>query len=294
MGEFVTTVLSLPTVVFTVPLLLSLIYWLFVVIGAVDLDALDGAEGALEGSLDGAADGALDGHLGGMDVLDGLEADGFAGMDGLDGTLDGAGGAALDGLDGDAGLDLDASIASPLALVLSSLKLTSVPLTVSLSFITLFSWLASFLMTVHLAPLLPLPEIASGAAIALGAFFTGTMGASAAVRPLGGLFHTERGRGNRSFIGTVVTITTGKVTDRFGQAEVTDRGHHNIVQVRDRTEQGLSKGDRALLIQWDRAADAFVVEKLDVGAAHGDVQAARAAAIDRVKARVAARRKAPQ
>ncbi len=297
MGEFVATVLSLPTVIFTVPLLLSLIYWLFVVIGAVGLDALDGAEGALEGGLDGVADGALDG----VDALGVFDADGVPSLGAVDGSLagldeaiGGAGGAALDGLDADVDLDLEASSPGTLALVLSSLKLTSVPLTVSLSFITLFSWLASFLMMVHVAPLLPLPEIASGAAIALGAFFTGTIGASVAVRPLGGLFHTERGRGNRSFIGTVVTITTGKVTDRFGQAEVTDHGHHNIVQVRDHTEQSLRKGDRALLIQWDRHSNAFVVEKLDVSAAHGDLQAARAAAIDRVRARVAARPKSSQ
>ncbi|MCO4771926.1 MAG: glycine zipper family protein [Deltaproteobacteria bacterium] len=302
MGDFVSTVLSLPTVIFTVPLLLSLIYWVFVVIGAVDLDALDaldGADGALEGGLDGAADGALDGALDGLDGLDGLDAldgNGFPGLDALDGALDGidgafegAGDAALDGLDADA--DVDGHGPGLLAVMLSTLKLTTVPLTVSLSFIVLFSWLASFLMTVHVAPLLPVPELLSGAAIALSAFTAGTLGASVAVRPLGGLFHTERGRGNRSFIGVVVTITTGKVTKTFGQAEVTEAGHHNIVQVRDRSEQGLSKGDRALLVQWDREGEAFVVEKLDVKAAEGDVQAARLAAIDRVRARVAARRK---
>ena len=287
MGDFVTTVLSLPTVLFTVPLLLSVLYWLFVVIGAVDLDALDALDGA-DGILDGAGEGALDG------ALDGLDADGFPGLDAIDGALDGldagagSADAALDGLD--PGIDADHPSPGLLATMLSALKLTSVPLTVSLSFVTLFGWLVSFLLTVHVAPLLPVPELLAGFGIATTAFVTGTVGASLAVRPLSGLFHTERGRGNRSFIGSIVTINTGKVTDRFGQAEVTERDHHLIVQVRDSSEQGLTKGDRALLVRWDGDGEAFIVEKLDVAAAKGDVQEARREAIDRVRARVAARR----
>lgn len=289
MAEFIATVLSLPTVLFTVPLLLSVIYWLFVVVGAVDLDALDALDGA-EGVLDGSGDGALD-------VLDGLDADGFPGLDGLDGALDGLDGAldrsgdpALDGFS-DVKANLHSQSPGLLPVMLSTLKLTTVPLTVSLSFIVLFSWLASFLLTVHVTPLLPLPGLLSGLAIAGAALVTGTLGASVAVRPLGGVFHTERGRGNRSFIGSVVTVTTGKVTDRFGQAELTQRDHHLIVQIRDRTEQSLSKGDQVLLVRWDSASDVFIVEKLDVAAAAGDVQAARRDAIDRLRARVSSQQK---
>jgi hypothetical protein len=287
-GDFVTTVSSLPTVLFTVPLLLSVLYWLFVVIGAVDLDALDALEGA-DGVLDGAGEGALDGALDGLDLEHGLP-----GLDALDGALDGldagsaAGDGLLDGLDPDAGVDAHGP--GLLAMMLSTLKLTTVPLTVSLSFLVLFAWLTSFLLTVHVAPALPVPELVSGLGIVAASFVAGTLSASVAVRPLGGMFHTERGRGNRSFIGSIVTVTTGKVTDRFGQAEVTERDHHLIVQVRDGAEQGLAKGDRALLVAWDREAEAFVVEKLDVAAAEGDVQEARREAIERVRARVAQRR----
>ncbi len=311
MGDFVTTVLSLPTVIFTVPLGLSLFYWLFVVIGAIDIDALDGLDGGVDGALDGvdgaldgAADGALDGALDGLDALDG--ADGVLdALDGVDGALDGQsfGLDALDGvLDGLDALDavepslegdVDPSPSSSpglVALLLSSLKLTTVPMTVSLSFITLFAWLTSFLMTVHVAPILQVPELLAGGAIAAAAFVTGTLGASLAVRPLGGLFHTERGRGNRSFIGSIVTITTGTVDEGFGQAEVAERGHNLIVQVRDRGEQGLRKGDRALLVRWSTSSDAFIVEKMDVAAADGDVQQARHEAIERIRARVEARK----
>lgn len=271
MGDFVTTALSLPTVLFTVPLLLSVLYWLFVVMGAVDLDALDALDGA-DGLLDGAGEGGLDGLDAAFDSFD-------AGMEPVD---------ALDGLDPDGANDGHSPGA--LAALLSTLKLTTVPLTVSLSFVTLFAWLTSFLLTVHVAPLIPLPVLLSSVAIAGLAVVAGALGASLSVRPLGGLFHTERGRGNRSFIGSVVIINTGKVTDRFGQAELTERDHHLIVQVRDPADQNLTKDDRALLIRWDKAGEAFMVEKLDVAAADGDIQAARQDAIDRIRARVAHRK----
>jgi len=312
MGDFVTTVLSLPTVIFTVPLGLSLFYWLFVVIGAIDIDALDGLDGGVDGALDGvdgaldgAADGAFDGAFDGLDALDGAEG-ALDALDGVDGALDGqsfgldALDGVLDGLDAldavepslEGDVDAPSSSGSPslVALLLSSLKLTTVPMTVSLSFITLFAWLTSFLMTVHVAPLLQVPDLLAGGAIAAAAFVTGTLGASVAVRPLGGLFHTERGRGNRSFIGSIVTITTGTVDEGFGQAEVTERGHNLIVQVRDRGEQELRKGDRALLVRWSASSDAFIVEKVDLAAADGDVQQARHEAIERIRARVEARK----
>ncbi len=272
MGEFLAILLSMPTVIFTVPLGLSVLYWLFVVVGAVDLEMLDGVlDGPLDGALDGAADGALDGALDGA-------ADGA-----LDGAADGA-------LDADVDVDIDASGASMLATLLSALKLTKVPLTVSLSFIVLFSWLASFLATVHVAPLIPLPAAVLGVGITLASLFAGTLAASVAVRPLGSMFHTERGRGNRHFIGHVVTISTGSVTERHGQADLTERDHNLIVQVRDRGGQGMKKGDKALLIQWDAEEDAFIAEKMDLAAAAGDEAAARIEAIDRVKARARARR----
>ena len=315
MGDFATTVLNLPTVLFTAPLGLAILYWLFVVIGAVDLDVLDGADGALDGAADGALDGAadgIDGLLDGADGIDGLDGalDALDAADGLDGALDALDGAegALDGLDGldgaldglgesvhtgDPDLDLDGDhVSGPSFFVtlLSVLGLTKVPLTVSLSFILLFGWLTSFLASVHVAPLLPLPSLLVDTSVFLAAFVAGTVGASVAVRPLSGVFHTERGRGNRSFIGSVVTVTTGSVDRTFGQADLAADGHHLLVQVRDVTEQGLSRGDRALLVQWDKDISAFVVERLDPAVSNEET--ARRAAIDRARRRLLAERKA--
>ena len=92
MTEFLTAITAFPTLLFTIPVGLSVLYWLFVVIGAIDIDILnfDGVEGVFEGGLDGALDGVLDG---GFDAaLDGALDAGLDGaLDaGLDGVADGA------------------------------------------------------------------------------------------------------------------------------------------------------------------------------------------------------------
>ena len=68
MMELLQSLLSFPVVLFTVPLGISVVYWMFVIVGAVDVDAfgLDGAaeglvEGATEGAVEGAAEGAMEG-----------------------------------------------------------------------------------------------------------------------------------------------------------------------------------------------------------------------------------------
>ncbi|MEL7370031.1 MAG: glycine zipper family protein, partial [Myxococcota bacterium] len=68
MALFLQQIMAMPTVVFTALLGIVIVYWLFVVIGALDVDMidvgadLDGiAEGAAEGAMEGAAEGAMEG-----------------------------------------------------------------------------------------------------------------------------------------------------------------------------------------------------------------------------------------
>src|SRR5690606_24690602 len=72
MHEFLATAFSPPTVVFTVLLGLALVYWLFVMIGALDLElfdpggALEAADGAAEGAAEATAEAASEGGIGGL------------------------------------------------------------------------------------------------------------------------------------------------------------------------------------------------------------------------------------
>lgn len=101
--------LSFPAVIFTVLLGVVLVYWLLVIAGAAQVDALG------EGHLDGAIDGALDGHV--------------------DGAIEHAGHGHGHGHGGEGAL----------AGMLEALRLRSAPATVVLSCVTLFSWLIAML-----------------------------------------------------------------------------------------------------------------------------------------------------
>ncbi|MEO1370824.1 MAG: hypothetical protein AAFX50_26885, partial [Acidobacteriota bacterium] len=65
MAEFFDIIFSLPTAIFTWPLMLVALYWTVALAGLFDLEWLDGADaaidGAVEGTIDGAAESAVDG-----------------------------------------------------------------------------------------------------------------------------------------------------------------------------------------------------------------------------------------
>ncbi|MCP4871239.1 MAG: YqiJ family protein [Proteobacteria bacterium] len=246
MTEFLQAIVAFPTILFTIPVGLSVLYWFFVVLGAVDIDLIhiDGLEGAAE-----ALDGAMD-----------------AGAEAIDGALD-AGAEAAEAID--SGLDVAEgaahSVTGPLKALLgmmNALNLTSVPLTVSFSFMALFGWALSYAGMAYAAPALSLSPVVLASLVAVSAFVVGTGITSVVVKPLAPLFKTDLARDNCSLIGLTAEITTGRVDGGFGQAEVSDSGDHMLIQVRCDHASGLSKGDHALIIGFDRKREAFVVERL--------------------------------
>lgn len=71
MQQFLSTILSFPTVPLTVAMGVVLLYWLFVILGVASHDALDGATGGLKAAGD-AATGAVKAAGGEADVDGGL------------------------------------------------------------------------------------------------------------------------------------------------------------------------------------------------------------------------------
>jgi hypothetical protein len=251
MTAFLESLLALPTVLFTGALGLALLYWSLVFLGALDIDFLDvdvdvDVDGLTDGALDGAVEGALDGGADSADALDGG----------------------------------DSASVGALARLLGALRVRDVPVTVSLSFMTLFAWVLSWLLVRLAGPLAPaaVPAVAVGAVFALIAVAIAVPAGRLAVRPLSGLFHTEQGARRSDLIGQTVEIATGRVDRRFGQAELSTDGADLLVQVRADPAVALARGEQALIVSWDPQADAFVVEPLRApGAAAATRTADRAA-----------------
>jgi len=284
MSEFLSAAFALPTALYSVSLLFVLAYWMLAIVGLFDLETADASVEAggdldldgpdLEMDLDGPdldvdLDGPdLDVDLDGPDLdmdLDGPDLD----LDGPDLDLDGPDldvdldGPDLDGPDLD-GIEGAAQSMSAFARIFSALGFHRVPLTVSISFVVFFGWILCFLGMAHLAPMVPaaIPAVAVGSGIGIGAFFVALPPASIAARPFAPLFHIHKASTRRSFIGHECEVLTGRVDGRFGQAEIADGGAGLTVQVRCDHANELAKGGKALVVSFDDAREAYVVEPL--------------------------------
>ena len=80
MIEFLHQIMAFPSVFYTALLAVVLVYWVFVIVGALDIDLIhfDGVgDGAVEGAMDGAADAAGHAHDG---LVEGLSLASFLGL----------------------------------------------------------------------------------------------------------------------------------------------------------------------------------------------------------------------
>jgi hypothetical protein len=229
--KLVEAALQFPTVVFTIGLGIVLIYWLFVLLGALDLDLLGGGHADLDVSGGGGAEGL---HVAG-------EAAGHGG--------DGGGG----GHDGDGDADADSG-------PMHWLGLGVVPITISISIIMLVSWTGSLMAMSYLAGPDHGPDRPWTAGLVLVAVLVLALPVTGLlVRPLAPIFKIREGKTNRDYIGHLCTITTGHVDADFGQATLEDGGTELVIAVRcDRP--GLARGGRALIIDFDDEREAYVVE----------------------------------
>lgn len=275
MDVFLDIVLSFPTVGFSFLLALVTLYWLMVVLGALDIEALDFGDGLLDGALDGM-DGALDGMDGALDgVADGA-LDGVA-----DGALDGAvDGAAEAGADGAADAAAAASGGFSLLVFFANVfRLGRVPVTVSLTSFAIWGWVMGFLLTwlyqqsPGIVPHTVFSVVSMVAVVGLAAGLT-----NVSVRPFEPIFKTAGARERSSLIGEVCEITTGRVDDAFGQATAHVGTDDLIFQVRCDDANRLRRGDTALIVSYDAAREAYVIEPMaDVRS--GTAQAIPAAAL---------------
>ncbi len=234
MVRFLQVIVSLPTVVFTVLVGVSLLYWLSVVLGALDVEILGGADGA-DGGADGAADGAHDGgHDGGHDAADGGDGDG--------GDHDGGAFSALGGM-----------------------ELRKVPVTVRVSFVAIFGWLVSALGALTLAaPLarLGVPAVVFDVGLALVSLVLAVRLAGFAARPLAPVFAGTNAQRKKHLVGQLAEVCTGRVDARFGQVMVHDGGAGLILDARHDGE-ALKRGDRVVITAYDEDKSLVSVEPID-------------------------------
>ena len=233
MNELVVASLQFPTVIFTIALGIVLVYWLFVLLGALDIDLLGGGDVDVTGAAKGIGEALTGGAKAGAEAF---HVDGDAGGGGDGG--------------GDADADLDGGG------VWHALGLGDVPVTISVSLITTIAWVGSLLAMHYLFT----GGGWRGALVLVAAVVIALPIAALLIRPIAPVFAIKEGKSNADYIGHACTITTGRVDDGFGQATIEDGGTVLIIAVRCDRPGALARGDKALVIDFDRERQAYVVE----------------------------------
>lgn len=264
MAELWTDAAAFPSVIFTFGLALSLVYWLLIILGALDLDVGHGEVDALH-ALKGvdalAAAKGIDADA--LHALKGVDADALHALKGVDAL------AAAKGVDALAGAKSAVPTGAGVAELLPEgmslwLGLRQVPITVAASGVSLFGWVASMLGMRLLAPVVALGvprPLASFLVFALAVAVALPL-TSLATRPLRKLFQARSAKRRIDYVGSVCRIRTGQVDERFGQAEVADGGAGLIVEVRA-TPGTLKRGGSALIVDYDAEREAYLVEVFD-------------------------------
>ncbi len=241
--SFLIQTLAFPTVIFTGLSVLMLLYWLFVMFGALDLDFLGG-------KLDGIADAATG-------KLDGL---GDAASAKLDGIADAA--FAKAEAAGEAIHEIHEGLS--LLTFFSWLGLGRVPVTVTLSLIALIGWVASMFLMRWLSPVLDpyVPHVVTGILVLGLAAFASIPATRLSTKPLERFFRTKEASRRRDLVGRTCRISTANVDHKFGQATIEEGADAFVIQVRAEAGQTFERGQEALIIGYDATAEAYRVEGL--------------------------------
>jgi len=252
MSEFLTAILSFPTVIFTVMLIIIVLYWLMVIVGAIGVDVLhvgEAAGGKVEGMLSGAIEGA-------SGKIEGAVAGKIEGMIGgkIEGAIDGVVEGKVEGsLNG---------VASGSGGFLAMLGFGKVPATVVISSLVLWSW-ALCVLVVKSGAELGLPDWSLKLGAPLIAVFLGGVLTGVIVRIVGSFVVHHEPLRSGGLVGKLCTITTGRVDANFGQAEFSEHGNVIQIEVRCDPPNSLLRRTQAVILAYDPEHHIYTVEAFD-------------------------------
>ena len=240
MQEFLATLVSFPTFMFTCALVTALLYWMVVIFGALDLDFLDSVLGldSMDAAVEGVADGAVEGAAESIDGALDANAEGVA-----DGVLESEHGGGL------------------LAGLLNAMGVRGVPITIVGTFVIFWAWILSYLSTRFLGPVGA--TLIVGLAIVVTSSFGALFMASISSRPFRKLFVTQQAQRRVSLVGKMCTVLSARVDGNFGRAEIEDGGAGFVAEVRCPQDNGLIRGAHALVYRYEPSDGIFFIGPVD-------------------------------
>jgi len=158
-------------------------------------------------------------------------------------------------------IEADPSSLSGLSGLLLTFGLIGVPVSLSLSLLVLFSWLFCYFATAYLLPLLAgtIFQWIGGMAILVMSFALAIPLVARLIRPMKQFFVEQAAVSHHQLVGSVCTVMTLTVSDVFGQAALDDGEAGLILTIRANTPNGLTKGDKVVIIDYDQNKSTFEV-----------------------------------
>lgn len=221
MKSFLDHAFTMPTAVFGVLLLVVVAYWLLRWLTGLDLPG-SWLEGA-ESAVEAGLDGAV------------------------------ASGSAIEPGDGASGHGRG---------WVKLLGFGEVPLVLVLSLLVLFGWISSYLGSLLASRVAALAAGGIGVVllVALGSVTMALLLTMIAVTPLRRLMRFVPATEHRQLVGQSARVTTQRVDERFGQAEVADpNGAPILIQARAPIPNGIRRGDLVRVVSYDPRQEVFEV-----------------------------------
>lgn len=155
--------------------------------------------------------------------------------------------------------DADAEDIGELAAFLVAFGLNGVPFSVVVTLMTLIAWTFSCLAGMWLLPLVPtsILQIVAGTGVLLVSLTVSVLITARAIRPMRGLFVMHRALSNNDLVGQSCIVLTTSVDENFGRAEVSTRGAGLNIRVWSVSPNQLSKGARAIIIEYDNSRERY-------------------------------------
>lgn len=213
---------------YTILLGLMLFYWILYIVGAIGSDVLEFAGLDLDADAD-------------VDVGGDLDAD----------------------VDGDVDLD-HGGHGGPLGSVLQFFHVGEVPVTLIVSVLILSMWCISVLANYALGN--------SSGLVAMLLFFPILLGGLVVTKtvltPFAPLLKKifDQSGDKVELIGRRCTVCSSEATSTYGQCEVTTKGSPLLLNVQTREGLRLARGEEAVIFDYDKANNVYLIAKLDIHA----------------------------
>ncbi|KZY76472.1 OB-fold-containig protein, partial [Oleiphilus sp. HI0067] len=163
------------------------------------------------------------------------------------------------------GIDINAEQGLNSANVLAGLMLRfglhGVPVTIILSFIALFGWVICYYVVHFLMGILPegLFSLLASIPILLGSLYISVMITAALIKPLRPLFKKASQETVKRVLGQTAVVKTSRVDNSFGEATLEDGGAGLLLKVRTDGSASFSKGDRVVLLEYNKEENTYRV-----------------------------------